>query len=138
MSYARSLIFIIFICTILASCSTYKAAVLPLDSEWAAYENQIDAAANCDQTYNAYTIFYKKLIADDGMIGDKKWKEYCTATTLLERKLNRKGRKYCGHTFFDIIIGDNGIDEDKDEPDDSRDDVDFEDCFDYDEFDSSL
>ena len=140
MFHKRSFAISLFICTMLlfTSCCTYKASVLSPDSEWFPYEQKIDAAVDSEQTYAAYTDFYKKLIADDGTIGENEWKNYCAATNLLERKLNQKGRKYCGHTFFDIVIGDKGYDEDKEEREDSMEDFDFEDNFDYNEFDSSM
>lgn len=121
---------------LLTSCSVSKTAVLSPDNEWYRYEQLIDGSADCDQLHNAYTSFYKKLIADDGKIGESEWKQYLKTTIFLERKINRKGRRLCGYTFFAVIPA--PIESEYIDTENPYDDLDpFEDLFDYDEFDSN-
>lgn len=123
----------------LASCQISQEACLPSSSPWAQYEKAIDASQNCEQIHSVYIAFCKRLIALDGQISPEYWKEYVKTTNFLERKMNRKSRRFCGCTYFDNIIeaapamGDG-------EGEEPLDDFDFEmweDNFDYDEFDSS-
>ena len=121
------------------SCKTGKEAVLPADCEWASYERQIDAANDCEELFTAYTSFYRKLIADDGQITADRWREYHRSTRFLEKKINRKGRRFCGFTFFETGNDSGFSSEDRENDVNDLEDKDsFEDNFDYDEFDSTL
>lgn len=137
MAHIRSFSSILFLIILLSSCKVSQNSILNADSRFAKIEADIDAATSCDELQNAYVSFYKMLIADDGNVSEQEWKDYCAASTLIQKKLNRKGRKYCGDTFFDS-------DFDLGEPMEENDDQNFfdgddpvEDLFDYDEFDSS-
>lgn len=113
---------------------------MPSANPWSEYEKAIDASQNCEQLHSVYMAFCRRLIAIDGQIPEEHWKEYVKATNLLERKMNYKGRRLCGYTYFDNILesapamNENG---DWDEPFDDFDFEMWEDNFDYDEFDSS-
>ena len=123
----------------LTSCNSAKVAYLPQDSEWAKpYEESIDNAQNCEQLLDAYHLFCKKIIQCDSISNKEEWKTYCKMTSYLQRKMNRKARKFCGYNFFDNIIdatGGNFEEKDEDSPYDEWDPE--EDANDYDEFDST-
>lgn len=125
--------------TTLASCKISQEAYLRTDNPWSPYEKAIDASQNCEQLHSVYMAYCKRLVALDGHITASDWKEYNRTTNFLERKMNRKARKYCGCRYFDNIWdvsfspsnGDGVI------PQDDFDYEIWEDNFDYDEFDST-
>lgn len=135
----------LFICTILliiatASCKTTREAYLPLNNPWSAYEKAIDASQNCEQLHSVYIAFCQRLIALDGQIPEREWKAYVTTNNFLERKMNRKAKKFCGYTYFDNILENTPATSDGEGNDIPTDDFDFEeweDNFDYDEFDAT-
>lgn len=139
MSKTKFIIEILCLMLGLTSCNTAKVAYLPQDSEWAKpYEESIDNAQNCEQLLDAYHLFCKKIIQCDNISNKAEWKGYCKTTSYLQRKMNRKARRFCGYSFFDNIIdmGDGNFEEtDEGTPNDELDPE--EDANDYDEFDST-
>ena len=138
MSKTNFIIEILCVILGLTSCNTAKTAFLPRDSEWAIHEESIDNAQNCEQLLDAYHLFCKKVIQCDDISNKAEWKAYCKTTSYLQRKMNRKARRFCGYTFFDNIIdseGGNFEEKDEDSPSDELDPE--EDANDYDEFDST-
>ena len=124
----------------IASCQVKREACLPSDNPWSKYEKAIDASQNCEQLQSVYRAFCKRLIALDGQIDPKHWQEYVKSTNFLERKMNHKGKKLCGFTFFDNILDSAPEMNDNSDGAEPSDDFDFEmweDNFDYDEFDSN-
>lgn len=112
---------------------------MPTDNPWSSYEKAIDASQNCEQIHSVYMAYCKRLVALDGHITASNWKEYNRNTNFLERKMNRKARKYCGCRYFDNIwdVSFSPSDGDGVIPQDDFDYEIWEDNFDYDEFDST-
>ena len=122
----------------LASCRITQEAYLPTDNPWSRYEKAIDASQNCEQIHSAYMAYCKRIVALDGHISAKEWKSHAKTTTFLERKMNRKSRRYCGCRYFDHLweMSSTG-DGDGMLPQDDFDYEEWEDSFDYDEFDAT-
>ena len=123
----------------LASCKISQEAYLRPDNPWSPYEKAIDASQNCEQIHSVYMAYCKRLVALDGHITASDWKTYTRSTNFLERKMNRKARKYCGCRYFDNIwdVSFSPSDGDGVIPQDDFDYEIWEDNFDYDEFDST-
>jgi hypothetical protein len=123
---------------LLASCKTTREACLLPEDPWSPYERSIDAAQDCDQLHTAYMAFCKRLIANDGRIDADHWKHYVKTTTFLERKMNRKARKFCHCTYFDNPWASSATFDDELSLPVEDNDLDlWEDDFDYDEFDAT-